>query len=219
LAIAKWADEHAPQHYHSWKPFNHPQLGAIEIGGPDDFNLITNPPEHLLKVEVAKHAEFALYQAMLSPKLEVLLCTAEKVAPYMPAQGGAEGTFIWRIKVGVANTGFFPTNVTAMALKINAALPVSVELQSVASAATESCDSGSSTIKPSIVMADGCAPAKVTCGQLQGRMATRVNWRGCDGTPERALGQWLVLAKEGEAIRAVAEHCRAGRAEGVVVLK
>lgn len=66
LAIAKWADEHAPGSYHDWVEYDHPQLGKIEIGGPDNFNLFTNPPHHMLKEEVKNHALFAIYQVLVS---------------------------------------------------------------------------------------------------------------------------------------------------------
>jgi hypothetical protein len=62
LAIAKWADVNAPDLYKNWTHFDHPQLGDIEIGGPNEFSLVTNPPLHLLKAEVVPHAQFAVHQ-------------------------------------------------------------------------------------------------------------------------------------------------------------
>jgi hypothetical protein len=43
---------------------NHPhhQLGEVELGGYDAFNLITNPPLHMLKQQIKGHAEFAVQQ-------------------------------------------------------------------------------------------------------------------------------------------------------------
>ena len=38
--------------YCEWRPFNHPQLGTVELGGADKFRLITNPPPHLMLKEV-----------------------------------------------------------------------------------------------------------------------------------------------------------------------
>jgi hypothetical protein len=62
LAIAKWADQHCPELYPSFRPFLHPQLGMVELGGINEFKLMYNPPTHMLKHEVAGHAEFAIYQ-------------------------------------------------------------------------------------------------------------------------------------------------------------
>lgn len=62
LAICQWADVNCPQSYVDWKIFQHPQLGEVEIGGYDAFNLITNPPLHMLKKQIQGHAEFAVQQ-------------------------------------------------------------------------------------------------------------------------------------------------------------
>ncbi len=96
LSIAKWADANAPGTYVEWYDYLHPQLGQVQIGGPDYFRLVTNPPQHLLKREVEKHAEFALHQAMLSPKLEILLFTAEMLGN----DSRKDNYFIWKIKLG-----------------------------------------------------------------------------------------------------------------------
>jgi murein tripeptide amidase MpaA len=228
LAIAAWADEHCPEHYVPWAPFQHPQLGAVDIGGPDDFHLISNPPLHLMKAEVAPHAQFAVYQAMLSPRLEVLLATAEKVSVFgvggEEEEGGGEGEgalFLWRIKVGVANTGFLPTNVTTMATNINAVLPVTVELQTVNTNTTNTTTNTTAATARPVRMADGFSPARVVCSpeQLSGRMSTRLNHGGSDGTPDRGLAQWTVVGRAGESLLAVARHQRAGQAQMLITLK
>jgi hypothetical protein len=97
LAIAKWADVHSPGSYVHWYPFMHPQLGSIELGGPDNFRLKMNPPAHMLLNEVTPHAEFALRHAMLSPKLEILLASANLVGPN---RDGPDGEYVWQIRVG-----------------------------------------------------------------------------------------------------------------------
>ena len=62
LALAAWADVNAPDLYVAWREVQHPQLGTVELGGPNEFKLVTNPPPHLIKKEVAPHADFAIYQ-------------------------------------------------------------------------------------------------------------------------------------------------------------
>ncbi len=74
LAILAWADEHHPQMFVDWRPFTHPQLGEIEIGGWDDMQTWTNPPLALLADEVRPHAEFAIYQALAAPCIEIVHC-------------------------------------------------------------------------------------------------------------------------------------------------
>jgi hypothetical protein len=198
----------------SWYRFSHPQLGEVELGGFDDFNLITNPPTALLRQEVEGHAAFAVYQASLSPKLEILYTKVDCLGRHQPANstggGGTPEEFVWRVSVGVANTGFLPTNVTVHADNVKAVLPVYVELLAPAI-------DGSS--KPSIRMQDGFSPSRVTVGQLAGRLSTRVDHTGNDGTPDRALSTWLIVAKKGETILAKAGHQRAGKASVSIKLE
>ena len=108
----RWADANAPGTVHPWRPFSHPQLGDIEIGGMDDFRLWTNAPPSHLRAEVTPHASFAVHQALMSPRLEILHTKAERLG---------DGT--WRLEVGVANTGWLPTHVSSHARKNKLCLP------------------------------------------------------------------------------------------------
>jgi hypothetical protein len=117
LAVFRWTMEHAPESYHDWVAFEHPQLGAVEIGGWDEVFVWVNAPGSMLLAEVRPHAEFAVYQAMCSPRLEVLHTRAV-------ALGGDS----WRVEVGIANTGWLPTTVTHKAAKENLVLPLVAEL-------------------------------------------------------------------------------------------
>ena len=103
LAVAAWSDQHG-EYYFPWQPFDHPQLGPVEIGGLDWFRLFTNATPDMLEAEVAPHAQFAVHQALASPKLEILHTTVEALG---------DGT--WRIEVGLANTGWLSTTVTTRA--------------------------------------------------------------------------------------------------------
>lgn len=38
-----------------WTPFEHPQLGQVEIGGVDNKWCLQNPPPELLEAEIAKN--------------------------------------------------------------------------------------------------------------------------------------------------------------------
>ena len=117
LAVIEWARTNAPDTLHPWRTFDHPQLGEIEIGGTDDFLLWTNAPASRLRAEVAPHSEFAIHQAMLSPRLEIL---HTKVEPL--------GNDTWRVDVGVANTGWLPTHVTEIARTKRLCLPGWVQI-------------------------------------------------------------------------------------------
>jgi len=116
-AVYRWAVEHHPEMYRDWTPFEHPQLGRVEIGGWNELAVWTNAPGSRLRAEIAPHAEFAVYQALCSPKLEVLHQRVERL-----------GDDTWRVEVGIANTGFLPTYVTEKARKDRLVLPLVAEL-------------------------------------------------------------------------------------------
>lgn len=118
LAVLRWADQRYPGRYYvDWRPFDHPQLGAVEIGGWDFLFVWSNPPADLLAAEVAPHAEFAVHHALAAPELAVRRLTAERL-----------GEDTWRVQAGIANIGWLPTTVTAWAAKHGLVLPVVAEL-------------------------------------------------------------------------------------------
>ena len=117
LAVLRWCDEHHPAGHVDWYPFDHPQLGSVELGGWDDLNVWINPPIHLLPGEVAPHAEFAVYQALCSPRLEVRHTSVARL-----------GDNQWRVEVGLANTGWLPTDVSQQARKNRLVKPIVVVL-------------------------------------------------------------------------------------------
>ena len=143
LAVLRWADEHAPAEFVPWYPFEHPQLGPVELGGWPYLGIWTNPPPSRLAEEVAHHAEFAVAQAMAAPCLEIVHTNAIDLG------GGA-----WRVEAGVANTGWLPTNISVRAANANLVRPVVAEV----------AGDGVSVVG---------GPARVQLGQLAGRAAMR----------------------------------------------
>ncbi|MEY2754009.1 MAG: hypothetical protein RJB65_367, partial [Actinomycetota bacterium] len=77
----------------------------------------TNAPSSRLRAEIAPHAEFAVFQAMCSPRLEVLQTRAVSL-----------GGDTWRVEVGIANTGWLPTHISEKARKDRLVLPLVAEL-------------------------------------------------------------------------------------------
>ena len=191
LAIAKWCDEQPDiDGYVEWQPFNHPQLGAVEIGGLDWFNVLTNPPLARLAEEVRPHAEFAVFQALASPRLEILLATATAV-----------GDDLWQVEVGIANTGWLPTTVTTHARKQNLVLPIAAEL--------DVGDDGE--------IVNGVN--RQLLGQLSGRSAYRLDGGSRnDGTPDRVLARWFVRGSIAGATVTV-QHQRAGTQTATITVR
>ncbi|MGA0377771.1 MAG: M14 family metallopeptidase [Ilumatobacteraceae bacterium] len=195
LAVCKWSDEHAPGSYVAWYPFQHPQLGAVELGGVDAFHTWTNAPSSRLKAEVAPHTEVAVYQAMASPRLEIKLADAT-----------ALGGDVWRVRLGVANTGWLPTDITQHARRKKIVLPAVLEIAAAGSAAAGPLD---------LVEGD----ARVRIGQLEGRSKHLLDGGAMsDGTPDRRLHTWLVRASGGTTISLTASHQRAGTARTTITL-
>jgi murein tripeptide amidase MpaA len=118
VAVARWADEHHPEMIVAWYPFDHPQLGPVELGGWDEMCTWTNPPLGLLAQEVEGHAEFAIAQALAAPELEIVHTSVTSL-------GG--GT--WRVEAGIANTGYLPTDISEKARAEHLVLPIAARLE------------------------------------------------------------------------------------------
>jgi hypothetical protein len=190
LAVYRWFEARSPgRHYVPWYPFEHPQLGPVELGGWDDIFSWSNPPTDLLAAEVAPHADFAVFHALAAPEVVVRQVDVTPLGPDT-----------WAVQVGVANTGHLPTDVSAWARKQHLVLPLVVEIGGV----------GAEVV-------DG--PARREAGQVAGRIHVRLDGGSHnDGTPERVAVRFVVRAAPGTAVRIEARHPRAGRDERTVVL-
>jgi hypothetical protein len=181
VAIATWSDQYG-EYYVPWRTFDHPQLGTVEIGGADWFRILTNAPPALLVDEVRPHAEFAVFQALASPCLEIITASMTSL-----------GEGVWKVTAGLANTGWLPTQVSVRATKDNLVLPLTAELE---------LPEGAEIIG---------GPNRYQLGQLSGRSAYRLDGGSrSDGTPDRVLATWLVRSVSGDGITVVATHPRAG---------
>lgn len=103
--------------------------------------------------------------------------------------------------MGIANTGWLGTEISAWAHKHRIVLPLTAQIDGVA-----------------VGDLVDCAP-RVKLGQLDGRVHFRVSGDAkSDGTPDRVLHSWLVRGKKGQTITLTATHQRAGTAVATVVL-
>lgn len=108
LKMLKWSDEALGGKGHiDWYPYEHPQLGPVELGGWDAQYAFRNPPPDFLEMEVSPFVDWVLWQALASPKLEL---RALETTPIGDAK---------RVRFAVQNTGFLPTHVTELAKKKN----------------------------------------------------------------------------------------------------
>ena len=151
-----------------------------------------NPPLKFLEKEIAPFAEWVLWQALASPKLELRNSKVEKV-----------GDSAWRVRVAVQNTGWLPTNITKIALKNKLCRGVVAEISVVG----EDVDGAGSS-----------EPAWLIGGKLREVRDQLVGWDHVtsntfgwhmDDTSDVALFEWVV-AKAGE-YEVDVRHERAGR--------
>ena len=86
LKLIRWSDAKLGGLAHiPWKPFDHPQLGKVEIGGWNRFHAFSNPPPKFLERELARFPKWLIWQALISPKLELVHAGAQD------AGGGDQG--------------------------------------------------------------------------------------------------------------------------------
>ena len=62
LKLLKWSDEAlGGRGYVDWYPFEHPQLGKVELGGWDMLYAWRNPPPEFLEQEVALFPDWLVF--------------------------------------------------------------------------------------------------------------------------------------------------------------
>ncbi len=72
VKLAWWdRDENGGRSFPPWRPFDHPQLGRVEIGGIDPRVGIWNPPYHELPPICASQAQVLLRVAAMAPRLAI----------------------------------------------------------------------------------------------------------------------------------------------------
>jgi Zinc carboxypeptidase len=192
LALLRWFDERYPDRaYADWYPFDHPELGPVELGGWDLMSFWGNVPLDLLEAEVTPHSEWALFHALVSPLLEVHSLDVERV-----------GEGAWRVRLVLLNSGWLPTHVTEKALARKAVRPLEVEL----------------TLPDGARLAAG--ERLTEAGQLAGRVHKRspLWWGNDESTSDRIKLEWVVEGPAGAEVGIEARHQRAGTLRRVVQL-
>ncbi len=193
LKVYRWAQRVAPGAGHlDWKPFDHPQLGRVEIGGWNRFELFTNPPPALREKEIARFPQWLLWQALILPRLELTQASAERID---------EDT--WRVRLVVANSGWLPTYVTKMALR---------NQQTRGALATITLPAGAELL---------AGKPRLELGELEGWAYVHTGisfWQAKKPSAERALAEWIVKGRAGDELEFECWHDRAGRVGGKVTL-
>jgi murein tripeptide amidase MpaA len=119
VQILEWADGHAGQDaYVNWYPFDHPQLGKVELGGWNLMYTWRNPPVDFVAAEAERNAPFALALGDMLPRLAL---HSLEIKPL--------GSGDYHLNLVIENAGFLPTYTSAQGKKRKATRPVRVELE------------------------------------------------------------------------------------------
>ncbi|MBK8739823.1 MAG: carboxypeptidase [Betaproteobacteria bacterium] len=175
-----------------WYPFDHPQLGRVEIGGWNKMLAIHNPPGHLLEKELARFPKWLVWQALLSPRMELVHAGAEDL-----------GNGTHRVRMVVQNTGWLPSYVSKEGLKRQVVRPVRAEIE-----LPEGCALIAGKVRNEL-------------GQLEGRAYKHSGlsfWPDPEPTGDRALAEWVVRGKAGDRLGMTAAHERAGTVRAEIIL-
>jgi murein tripeptide amidase MpaA len=192
VTMLRWAREHHPDAYVDWYEFDHPELGRVELGGWDLVNYWFNVPFERLEPEVAPHSEWAIFQALASPLLEVRSLDVERLG---------ETSFL--VRLVLQNAGFLPTSVSDKAVERKAVRDIEVEL---------ALPDGAKLI---------AGEAKMAVGQLKGRVDKRSTtwWANDEATSDLAKLEWVIEAAAGTEIGLTAGNLRAGTIRRTIELE
>lgn len=100
LRMAEWDRDHnAGRMVGTWRAFEHPQLGAVEIGGYDPLIGVWNPPLERLAEMCDQQARFFFRLAAIAPRVRVTDVTVERLAEDLS-----------RVVATIENHGYLPTH-------------------------------------------------------------------------------------------------------------
>ena len=193
LKLLAWSDrELGGEAYIDWYPYDHPQLGRVEIGGWNRLGCFRNPPKKYLEREVRRFPKWLTWQALTTPKLEIFRTEVT-----------ALGADTWKVRLAVHNTGYLPTYVSKRALerKITRGVVYEIDLPE-----------GAELVH---------GKRRVEGAQLEGR-ANKVSLQSFTPeaavTGDRGQCEWTLRAPAGTKVSVGARHDRAGRVATSLVL-
>ena len=193
LKLYRWSTDKLGGLAHvAWQPFDHPQLGRVEIGGWNRFHAFGNPPPAFLERELARFPKWLVWQALTSPKMELVAAEAD-----------ALGDGHWRVRLVVQNTGWLPSYVSKRALERKVVR---------GRHRGDRLPEGATLVH---------GKRREELGQLEGKSSKHTGvsfWPDYNVTDDRAKIEWVVKGKRGDRIRLVARHDRAGTVRADVML-
>jgi murein tripeptide amidase MpaA len=189
LKLLRWNDQALTgQGFVDWHPFDHPQLGWVELGGWDHLHTFRNPPFSVLEAEVARFPDWLVWHLLIAPELGIRRATAESL-----------GENLWHVTLVLENRGWLPTFVTHKAVERKLLRPIIAELE----------------LPEGVQLIQG--DRQQDLGQLEGRASKGVI-PASDPTTDRAKASWIVQAALGTDLRISAQHDRGGQVKTIITL-
>lgn len=192
VAIVRALDEHADgDGFYPWTPFQHPQLGEVEIGGLDYKFAWQNPPGSLLEEVTAGNARFVVRKMGTAPRIVFRDTCVERIA---------EG--LYRVAAIVQNRGFLPTYVSERGKATERIKPVRVALG----------------LGDGVAVVSGKPEQEL--GHLEGRanqygpLGNPVRWPNLS----RGRVEWIVSGEPGATLELSAVSSKAGTVHATVSL-
>jgi hypothetical protein len=119
VRLAEWDQkENEGRIFRPWRPFHHPQLGDVEVGGLDPRIGIWNPPLPELATVCTGQSRAFLRVAALAPAVRI---EASVVTPV--------GDGLSQVTLTVVNHGYLPTTILSSAKGLDFNEPVSVDCE------------------------------------------------------------------------------------------
>ena len=186
-AMARWDRAHnGGRAIGAWRPFEHPQLGAVEIGGYDPRFGIWNPPEDRLAEVCERQSRVLLRIAALAPRVRV-----------SSVETTALGGGLTRVSAVVENLGYLPTYVLSSARELPWNEPLRARLV------------------PAAGVALAAGEAEQLVGHLEGwggyEKSSSPSFARTEGAPVRRRVSWVVKGQGRAAIHVGA--ARVGRTD------
>ena len=176
-----------------WRPFEHPQLGPVELGGWDFKFGIQNPPGPFLEGEINRNIPFTVRAMGTAPKLRVIDAGAEAV-----------GAGVYRVWATIGNSGFLPTYGSETARATGQPRPIR----------------GTIDLPEGATLASASGKAEQEIGHLAGRSSQHAAFAQRSEYPNlsRKLVEWVIAAPAGTELPISAGTPRAGTVRTTVTL-
>ncbi len=183
LKLMKWNDEVMEgAAFIDWQPFEHPQLGQVEIGGWHTKLYDQNAPLKYLPEMCERHSRFTLSNASLCPYLSISKLEVSR-----------QSDEVFHILAVVENNGFLPTYTSKRALEQHDVRPIAAELE----------------LPEGVSLVTG--ERRRELGQLEGRSNKIWAWFNYSSpTDNRCKVEWVLKGPRGSNVNLIVRSQRAG---------